>query len=161
MKYTRNEIERKLEDYPAMEREIAVLQFELEHPAMVSEDEMREAMTFARGDGIGGAKGHISDKTMYIALNYRQAAERANQETVSGVSTRLLHLKQEVNRLKYYVSLLDRRQSQVLRRSYFEQMTNEEVAKEMNLAARTVQEIKKRAIDSLTEMYNYVSDLRQ
>ena len=82
MKYTRNEIERKLEDYPAMEREIAVLQFELEHPAMVSEDEMREAMTFARGDCVGGAKGHISDKTMYIALNYRQAAERANQERV-------------------------------------------------------------------------------
>ena len=159
MKYSREEIERKLEDYLIMEREMAVLQFELEHPALVSEEEMQEAINYAKGDGLGGTKGYISDKTMYIALNYQQMTERLNKENMTGISTRLMNLKQEVTRLKYYISLLDLRQSQVLRQVYFEQRTNEEVAKHMNLAPRTVQDIKRRAIDALTEMYNVVSDL--
>ena len=160
MKYTREEIERKLENYSAIEREIAVLQFELEHPVTVSENEMQEAMNYAKGDG-GGSKGHISDKTMYIALNYRQVLDRINHDAITGVSIRLLHLEQEISRLKFYVSLLDIRQSQVLRQAYFEQMTNEEISKSINLATRTVQDIKKRAIDALTDMYNYVSGLQQ
>lgn len=158
MKYSREEIERKLEDYLTMEREMAVLQFELEHPALVSEEEMQEAMNYAKGDGLGRSEGHISDKTMYIALNYQQMTARVNKENMTGISSRLLNLKQEVTRLEYYVSLLDLRQSQVLRQVYFEQKTNEEVAKHMNLAPRTVQDIKKRALDALTEMYNVVSN---
>lgn len=159
MSYTKKEVEEKLERCQEMEREIAILQFELKHPAIVSEAEMRQAMSFARGEGTGKAIGHISDKTMYIALNYRQAAERLNREAVSGVSSRLLQLEQEVSRLKYYISLLEPRQSQVLRDFYFERRTNEEIAKGMNLAHRTVQALKRRAVDALTEMYNYVSEL--
>ena len=59
-----------LETYHDRERMIAVLRYELEHPGKISSAEQIEAMNYGHGDGIGGTKGHISNKTLYIALNY-------------------------------------------------------------------------------------------
>lgn len=159
IRFRRDDIERKLADYLAMERELAVLQFELKHPVLVSEEEVQDAMNYAKGENLGGKKGYIPDRTMYIALNYQQRTEHLNREMAASLTSRLLHLEQETSRLNYYVSLLDRRQDQVVRQSYFERMTNEEIARSMDLAPRTVQYIKKQAIDALTEMYNIISDI--
>ena len=70
---------RELENYPRILRQIAVLRYEMEHPAKVSEEEMLDAMAFARGEHTGSAPGHISDKTFYIAMNYRQKTEDAKK----------------------------------------------------------------------------------
>ena len=62
------------------ERMIAVLRYDLEHPAKVNSSEQIEAMNYRRGDDIGNVKGHISNKTLYIALNYEEQAGRLNAE---------------------------------------------------------------------------------
>jgi len=144
-----------LESYQDRERKIAVLRYELDHPMQISQDEMIRTMNFTRGDGTGRTDGHISNKTLYIALNYKEQADRINAETVDEVARRLVILEQEQNRLVYYVSLLDKRQADVLRLAFFERISWDEIAKMLGVALRTAHKIKTQALDKLVEMYTF------
>ena len=62
--------------------------------------------------------------------------------------------------MKYYVSLLSDRQISVIKLTYFEGRTQEDVAEKMELAKRTVQMLKAQAIDALAAMYDYTMQLR-
>lgn len=51
-------------------------------------------MSLGHGDGMGrSGKGHISDKTMYIALNYQERVDRINTEAENDIAQRLLELE--------------------------------------------------------------------
>lgn len=148
-----------LETYHVRAQQIALLHYELKHPVHVSPDEMIGAMNLARGESSGGhATGHISDKTLYIALNYREKADALNADILSNTATRLADLEWEQNRLIYYVSLLNKRQADVIRLLYFEGYSQEEAAKEIGVVPRTTRRIKNEALDKLTEMYAYAVD---
>ena len=73
-----------LEGYRARERKIAVLRYDLEHPSEVGVTEQIEAMNYGSGEGAGHSKGHISNKTLYIALNYEEQAKQLNAESANG-----------------------------------------------------------------------------
>ena len=75
MQKVREQVMRILEEYPDIQRKIALLRYELEHPSLASADEMIESMAFAKHEGISQMKGHISNKTLYIALNYQEQME--------------------------------------------------------------------------------------
>lgn len=104
----------ELESYPRTLRQIAVLRYELEHPVQVSTEEMLDAMAFARGEHFGSAPGHVSDKTLYIAMNYRQKANEVNAEISGEISAKLLELEHKKNRIEYYVGMLDSRKAEIL-----------------------------------------------
>jgi hypothetical protein len=150
---TRTQVIQLLESYNTRERQIAVLQYALEHPTGIREDQMIETMNFAHGDGGGRAEGHISNKTMYIALNYGEQAEHLNRKERDEVARRLIELEREQNRLKYYISLLDERQAWVIQLSYIKKIPQDQAAAELQVSIRTVQSLKGRAIAALTEMY--------
>lgn len=82
----KNYVIQELEAYPRILRQISVLRYEMEHPAHVSAQEMLDAMTYACGDRTGSSPGHVSDKTFYIAMNYRQKAAAANSEISEEIS---------------------------------------------------------------------------
>lgn len=103
----------ELESYPRTLRQIAVLRYELEHPVQVSTEEMLDAMAFARGEHFGVAPGHVSDKTLYIAMNYRQKANEVNAEISGEISAKLLELEHKKNRIEYYVGMLDSRKAEI------------------------------------------------
>lgn len=63
------------------------------------------------------------------------------------------------NRLNYYLSLLEPRQEQVLRKAYLEKVPQEQVARELGVSVRSVQDIKAKAIDALAEMYAFTAGL--
>lgn len=148
-----------LDGYHRRAREIALLRYELAHPVKVTDQEMISAMNFARQTGTGHPDGHISDKTFYIALNYQEQASRLNDETTGEISARLIALEREQARLEYYMSLLEPRQAQVLRRIYIEKMPRETVAEELGLSVRRLQEVKALAVESLAEMYDFTAML--
>ena len=112
-----------LKTYRERERKIAILRYELANPAKVSDIEQIEAMSYAQGDGLGRTKGRISNKTLYIALNYKEQVNRVNAGVTNDIASRLVELENEQNRLVYYVSLLDKRSEDVLRLAFFEQHT--------------------------------------
>lgn len=151
-----------LESFQKREKQIELLHYELAHPAHVTANEMIGALAFAHGDGSsrGSPGGHTSDKTLYIALNYQDRADQANNGASKEVIERLVILEQEQERLKYYISLLPQRQANVIKLSYFERYTQEAVAAKMEIAKRTVQMLKAQAIEALVAMYDYTILLR-
>lgn len=151
-----------LEGYSKRERQIALLHYEMQHTAHVLPDEVIDMMSLGHSDGTGSSgKGHISDKTMYIALNYQEKMDRMNAEAVNEIAKRLLELEAEQDRLRYYVSLLEEREAQVLRRTYFEGRSWEAAARELKVALRTVHKIKNRAIGHLADLYAYTDGLNR
>ena len=151
-----------LESYQKREKQIELLHYELAHPVRVTANEMIGALALAHGDdsGSGHPGGHASDKTLYIALNYQDRADQANNSALREVVEQLVTLEQEQERLKYYVSLLAKRQANVIKLIYFEGCTQEDVAEKMGLAKRTIQLLKAQAIDELVTMYDYTIQLR-
>ena len=116
-----------LETYQERTRKIALLHYELEHPARTSEAEIISAM--ALGHGAGGSshtEGHISDKTLYIALNYQSKADKLNADIKEEIVVQLVELEQEQARLEYYTSLLEKRQALVICLAYFEGRSRQE-----------------------------------
>ena len=145
-----------LESYHKRMNQIALLHYELEHPANVSPDEMIGVMSLGHGDGAARSKGHISNKTLYIALKYQEKSDRVNYEAHEEVVDRLIELEREQERLVYYITLLkDTQQETVIRRFYFEGRTWSEIARELNVVTRTVHKIKNRALDRLAAMYTF------
>lgn len=150
-----------LESYQKRSKQIELLHYELDHPARVTADEMIGALALAQGDSNGGGRpgGHASDKTLYIALNYQARTDRINSDSAEEVVGQLVTLEREQERLNYYVSLLKTRHADLLRLLYFEGYSQEECAKKLEVAARTVRRIKDEAIDELTEMYSFTGGL--
>lgn len=144
-----------LETYRERERKIALLHYELQHPPNVSPGEMIDAMSLGPSNGVCCGNGHISNKTLYIALNYMEEADKMNSETVEEIVDRLVQLEHVQERLVYYVSLLENQEETVIRRFYFEGKSWENIAQEIFVALRTVYKIKNRAIDRLARMYEY------
>ena len=107
-----------LKTYPDNMRKIAQLNYELAHPSQISATEMLEAMAFKKGNGERHSVGEVSDKTLYIAMNYRNEAFRKNREVFKDYHSLLVPLERETERLRYYISLLDQRQAEVIRLYY-------------------------------------------
>lgn len=145
-----------LEEYRNDLRRIAQLRYELEHPVRVSSEELIAAMALGHKEGEApSAAGHISDKTLYIALNYQEEVKRMNDEVTESIATKLFPLEQKVNRLRHYVGLLDERQGTIIRRHYFEGCTLEQLGAELQISPKTLRKLKNTAIDMLAEMYEY------
>lgn len=149
-----------LESYSERERQIALLRYEMLHTARVSSEEVIDSMSLGHSDGMGGSsRGHISNKTMYIALNYQERMDHLNIESMDEIAGHLLELKAEQDRIRYYVTLLDKKEAEVIRLFYFEGHSKEDIAKKIKVVQRTVNKIKTRAIDHLVELYAFTSDL--
>lgn len=155
---TRSYVINLLETNQERRRKIALLHYELEHPAHMSETEMIGAMALGHGAGSGGGhnEGHISDKTLYIALNYQSKIDKLNADTKEEIVVQLVELEQEQKRLEYYVSLLQKRQRALIQAIYFDECSLDEVAERLGIASRTVRAVKRAALEQLIGMYEYV-----
>jgi len=153
-------VEELLKTYPDRERKIAVLQYNLAHPVKVSKSEQIEAMTYGRGDGLGYARGHVSNKTLYIALNYEEQAEHMNVEAANEISDELFELEHTQKRLRFYINLLGKRQADIIRLVYLSEVPAKEVADQYGVTVRTVDRIKKAAIEALAGMYEYAENYK-
>lgn len=150
-----------LETCQNRKQKIALLHYELKHPAYTSETEMISIMALGHGAGNGSGyqAGHISDKTVYIALNYQSKADELNAGLKKEIVEQLVDLEQKQKRLEYYVSLLEKRQTTVIRSLYFQGLSQDEVAKELEIVPRTVRRIRDEAVDKLVELYSFTKEL--
>lgn len=89
-----------LENYKETMCSIALLQYELDHPNYVTNDDVISCMNFAKNSGIGSHTiGHISDKTMTIAMHYQDEASKQNLISVQMVLEQLRPLEAKIERL--------------------------------------------------------------
>ena len=159
---TKSYVVNLLETYQERKRKIAMLHYELEHPAYTSEAEMISAMALGHGAGRNDShiEGHISDKTLYIALNYQSKVAKMNADTKEEIVVQLVEMEHEQKRLEYYVSLLAYRQAEVIKLTFFERCSQNDVARKLAIVPRTVRRIKEEAVDKLVEMYSFAENLR-
>ena len=150
---------RLLKNYRDTDRQIQLLRYEMEHCSVSAEDVISE-MAFARGDGSGRSPSQISNKTLYIALNYQEKVENYRAETTEEIAARLWELEHEQARLHHFVSLLDEKQASVIRLCYFEGKSREDIAAALSIGVRSVQRFRNLAITALCEMYEFISELR-
>lgn len=149
-----------LKNYIINHRKMAVLRYELEHPGNITPDEMIDAMAFAHGGDGAPPTGHISNKTLYIALNYQDKVDAANRETATTIAAQLWELEREYDRLEYYLSVMPASEAEIIRAVFFEGKTSEQIAAPLGVAPRTIRDAKSRAVDHLCEMYEFTDTLR-
>ena len=144
-----------LVDYPNIMRKISVLRYELEHPVSVTPEDMLDVMNYAHGEGTGSSGGNISNKTLYIAMNYKYAADQAKVETVDQILNRLLPLEQKIKRIDYYLGLLSKDEEAAVRRFYIEKQRATDIAEALNTTVWSVRRLRDRAIEKLAEMISF------
>lgn len=149
-----------LVNYRGNERRIALLRYEINHPAFATADDMIETMTFGRSDVSGASSGSISNKTLHIALNYEDRMNQLNDGTISEIAYQLYELERQQERLLYYISLLEQTESDIIRMTYIDGMVNDEIAQRLGVTIRTVSAHRRRAINRLCEMFEYLSGLQ-
>ena len=110
--------------------------FELKNFVKVGDDEIIEemALSYQMGDGI--RSGCISNKTADVALRYREVVDRVNEEAYKAVVRRLIALETAINRLDFYISLLDETQAEVLRKYYFDRCIWRDLQEDMQLTTK-------------------------
>ena len=151
----------ELKQYPILKTKVMLLQYELDHPARITDDEVIDCMSLSRlvSDCIRPS-GFISDKTMRIATQFRDKKDRLNQETVMEIAQELHSVEQQLSKLEFYVSQLEEKQAEVIRKYYFEGKTWGELQQEMHLAPRTLLKRIDDGLDALVSIYSYLGQVK-
>lgn len=150
-----------LKAYPKKTQQIRLLRYELEHPSRISEEELIESLSLSKSeDGGGRTKGRISNKTMMIALQVQDAAQRMNGDVVMEIAQELADLEAEVDRIDYYLSLLDEDRATVIRRCYIEQKTWAEIESELGLSQRALINRRDDGVGELAEMFGFLDRIK-
>lgn len=150
-----------LKDYPELKKKVVLLRYEQEHPARITDGEVLDTMALSRpvSDGIRPS-GYISDKTMRIATQFRDKADRLNQETIMEIAKELHDVERQLAKLEFYVSQLEDKQAEVIRKYYFERKTWGELQREMHLAPRTLIKRRDDGLDELVSIYSYLGKVK-
>ena len=150
-----------LNQFRENQRNIELLRYELEHPPMVTEEEMISALSFGHGEYTGTTSGHISDKTLYIALNYKDKIDRSTTEAVHEVASELSKLEKRQQRLLHYIGLMDEKDSEIIRMTFMDAMDTEQIAAKLGVSERTIRTRRATAIEHLCRMFEYTASLHQ
>lgn len=149
-----------LKSYPELKKRVVLLRYELDHPAKISDGEVIDSMALSRpvSDGIRPA-GYISDKTMRIAVQFRDRKERLNQENIMEIAQELHTVETLISKLEFHVSQLDPRQAEVIKKYYFEGKTWGELQQEMHLSPRTLIKRRDEGLEALVDICEYLGQV--
>lgn len=159
MKETEKKVVELLEHYGEKKRQLKQLRYEMTNPQLVSSDEMIEAMALPGSVGGAPSSHQVSDRTMFIALNYQGKTAAVNQGAADGIYETLLALGQEIDRLEHYVALLEPRKALVIQKFYFEKKSWSDIRTELELSPRSAQNLRRESIAELAKMYDLAKDL--
>lgn len=157
---TREDVIKLLITYPQLQKKINLLEYERLHPSKISEDEVISGLAFAHPlEGGTITTGHISNKTMQIALNFQDETERLNYATILEIDQELHVLQQRIEKIEFYVSQLEKKQAEVIRKYYFEEKTWPEIQKAMHISSRTLSKYRDDGLDALSAMGQYMGEV--
>lgn len=162
MSELKNQVIELLKSYPQKKRQIEQLKFELQHLTLIGGDELIGSLSLgSQSYGGGNSKGgYISNKTMMIALQYPEIAQKLNNEPIVQITNELQSIEVEVDRIDRYLSLLEQRQADVIRLYYFECRTWAELENELFLSKKTLQNIRDEGVNELARMYQFIDDVK-
>ena len=146
-----------LENYAKTTKEIELLRYELQHCNIVSPEEMIETLALSRREN--NPDNSYPHDVAGIAMCFREVTDRLNKDASNEVAAQYVALFRERERLQYYISLLEHRESTALKEHYFFQKSWTEIAKGLGATRRTVYKIRAEAIDNLTSFYRFTKQV--
>ena len=149
-----------LNTWMVREQRIALLRYEMEYPAHVSADDVIDALAFGHRSHEGSTTGHISNKTLYIALNYQEEVTNNNAAILDEIAVQLYKLERQQERLDHYIALLPKREADILRLSFRDGNNNRQIGEMLGITSRTVRSCKAHAVDHLCELYSYTAEIQ-
>ena len=142
-----------LKSHNALEQERKMLLYEQEQLMKLSEDETIESMTFATGSGERVDSGGVSNRTMAIALNYRQKHEEQKAQALLEISSRIDWIEDTFRRLDFYIDGLEAHQASIFRDYYFEGYTWRELQDLRGVTYKTLMKHRDDAVEALAFRY--------
>ena len=115
-----------LENYAKTTKEIELLRYELQHCNIVSPEEMIETLALSRRENNPDSR--YPHDVAGIAMCFREVTDRLNKDASNEVAAQYVALVRERERLQYYISLLEHRESTALKEHYFFQKSWTEIA---------------------------------
>ena len=88
--------EAMMKEYKNMKKELTVTEFQLRQFQGVSEQDMIDSMLYSHQEGERVQTSTLSDKTANIAIKYKAAMERENDEWYDFLFHRYMFLKEEL-----------------------------------------------------------------
>ena len=146
-----------LENYAKTTKEIELLRYELQHCNIVSPEEMIETLALSRRENNSDSS--YPHDVAGIAMCFREVTDRLNKNASNEVAAQYVALVREWERLQYYISLLEHRESTVLKEHYFFQKSWTEIAKNLGVTRRAVYKIRAEVIDNLTSFYRFTKQV--
>ena len=146
-----------LENYAKTTKEIELLRYELQHCNIVSPEEMIETLALSRREN--NLDSRYPHDVAGIAMCFREVTDRLNKDASNEVAAQYVALVRERERLQYYISLLEHRESTALKEHYFFQKSWTEIAKNLGVTRRTVYKIRAEAIDNLASFYRFTKQV--
>ena len=148
-----------LENYAKTTKEIELLRYELQHCNIVSPEEMIETLALSRREN--DSDNSYPHDVAGIAMCFREVTDRLNKDASNEVAAQYVALvrERERERLQYYISLLEHRESTALKEHYFFQKSWTEIAKGLGVTRRTVYKILAEAIDNLASFYTFTKQV--
>ena len=112
-----------MKEYKNMKKELTVTEFQLRQFQGVSEQDMIDSMLYSHQDGERVQTSTLSDKTANIAIKYKAAMERENDEWYDFLFHRYMFLKEELDFFEHAVNGLDERHRSIITDLLDEDMT--------------------------------------
>lgn len=156
MKYNEADIEQKLQEYPALQSKLHMLQYELQNPPNISSDELLNAMatSTSKWDQVIGETTPY-DKTLTLVESYQKKTTILNAEVLDKIVSEMNSVRRELERMDLYIGLLTEDQQYVLRAFCIERRSWRELEVESGYSRRTLRRRKTEGIVRLTDMFNY------
>ena len=112
-----------MKEYKNMKKELTVTEFQLRQFQGVSEQDMIDSMLYSHQEGERVQTSTLSDKTANIAVKYKAAMERENDEWYGFLFHRYMFLKEELDFFEHAVNGLDERHRSIITDLLDEDMT--------------------------------------
>lgn len=103
-----------MKEYKNMKKELTVTEFQLRQFQGVSEQDMIDSMLYSHQEGERVQTSTLSDKTANIAIKYKAAMERENDEWYDFLFHRYMFLKEELDFFEHAVNGLDERHRSII-----------------------------------------------
>ena len=103
-----------MKEYKNMKKELTLTEFQLRQFQGVSEQDMIDSMLYSHPEGERVQTSTLSDKTANIAIKYRTAIERENDEWYEFLFHRYMFLKEELEFFEHAVSRLEEKHRSII-----------------------------------------------
>ena len=146
--------EEMFRDYRNLKKEQSVLEFQLQQFQGINENDLISAMSLSHPDGDERVQtSSLSDKTAKVAINYKQVAERENDEWYDFLWNRYRYVKEEVDFFEQGILGLKGVLPEVMKDLLNEDLTWDDIQARHHVSRTMVSKYKKSAMKELNVLY--------